>query len=184
MPTNRRHIDRESKKAEILDIAEKSLLDIGFESTTVSGIADAVGISKNSIYWYFPSKDDILAAVLRRRSERSLERKRLAGERPFVEEMLANLKQLDELSDLTAVIHERVKCSKAVAEIHAEFHAEASNSIQKGLVAMGVSATDAKMASLVIISMLEGIHLHNEKRDSETRNKLVLWIVQKLLSKH
>ena len=184
MPTNRRHIDRETKQSEILDIAEQKLLDIGFEATTVSGIADAAGIAKNAVYWYFPSKDDILAAVLRRRRERSREHRQHEKKRSFVEQLLANLNALDELSGLTAVIHDRVKCSKAVSEVHAEFHAEADRNLRAGLLSMGISEFDAKMAAAVIVSMLEGIHLHSERRDPEARNKMVLWVINRLVSNH
>ena len=87
---------------------------------------------------------------------------------------------LDELSGLTATIHERVKCSKALAQIHDAFHAESNRRIERGLRSLGISERDSKMATVALVSMLEGIHLHSGKRDSKTRDELVLWVIQRV----
>ena len=64
MPANRPHVDRDAKAAEILDAAEVLLLSDGYEAMTMASVARAAGISSNAVYWYFPSKDELLAAVL------------------------------------------------------------------------------------------------------------------------
>src|SRR5438270_13408205 len=71
MPRNRQHIDRETRVAGILDAAEELLLRDGYEPTTMAAVARAAGVASNSVYWYFPGKDDLLAAVLQRRLDRA-----------------------------------------------------------------------------------------------------------------
>lgn len=183
MATNRRHIDRETKKAEILDVAEEMLINKGFEATTVADIAHKAGVSNNAVYWYYPSKDDIFAAVLRRRHERAREYQDKSSDIPFAERALSTLKKLDTTAALTAAVHERAKYSDAVAQIHREFHADIDQQIRIGLNKMGVSEHDSEMAAAVIVAMVEGIHLHGDKRDSQARDDMVLWVIQNLIRK-
>lgn len=64
---------REQRKAErreaILNIAQQSFLDQGFDRTTMSGIAEAMGGSKGTLWSYFDSKEELFAAVIDRAAE-------------------------------------------------------------------------------------------------------------------
>jgi AcrR family transcriptional regulator len=61
---------REQRKAErreaILDIAQQSFLDQGYDRTTMSGVAEAMGGSKGTLWSYFDSKEALFAAVIDR----------------------------------------------------------------------------------------------------------------------
>lgn len=48
----------------ILDSAYKLFYREGFERTGVNEIAEATGVTKRTLYNHFPSKDDLIAAVL------------------------------------------------------------------------------------------------------------------------
>lgn len=48
----------------ILDVAAKLLRQRGYEAMTVRAIAEQVGIKAGSIYYHYPSKDAIAAAVV------------------------------------------------------------------------------------------------------------------------
>lgn len=48
----------------ILDSAYKLFYREGFERTGVDSIAEAAGVTKRTLYNHFPSKDDLIAAVL------------------------------------------------------------------------------------------------------------------------
>ena len=54
----------ERSRREILDAAAKFLRSHGYHATTLRDIAAAVGIKAGSIYYHFPSKDAIVAAVM------------------------------------------------------------------------------------------------------------------------
>ena len=54
----------EEKKQEIIRIAAELFEELGYERTSMSAIAARVGGSKATLYGYFPSKEDLLRAVL------------------------------------------------------------------------------------------------------------------------
>lgn len=63
---SRRDARREERRGAILDVAEQSFLEHGYAGTTMSGIAQALGGSKGTLWSYFPSKEALFAAVLDR----------------------------------------------------------------------------------------------------------------------
>ncbi|QNP43917.1 TetR/AcrR family transcriptional regulator [Sphingomonas daechungensis] len=54
----------EEKKREIVDVAAELFHEHGFERTSMSMIAERLGGSKATLYGYFQSKEQLLAAVL------------------------------------------------------------------------------------------------------------------------
>ena len=54
----------EEKRREIVDVASKLFEEHGFERTSMSMIAERLGGSKATLYGYFRSKEQLLAAVL------------------------------------------------------------------------------------------------------------------------
>lgn len=67
-PPSRREERRHERREAILDVAEQSFLDNGYDRTTMSGIAAVLGGSKATLWSYFASKDLLFAAVLDRAS--------------------------------------------------------------------------------------------------------------------
>jgi AcrR family transcriptional regulator len=51
-------------RGQIVKAADELFYHQGFEHTSFSAIADAVGISRGNFYYHFKTKDDILAAVI------------------------------------------------------------------------------------------------------------------------
>ena len=54
------------KREEVLDIASENFLSKGFDGTSINVMAREAGISKESIYRYFGSKEDLFLAVVER----------------------------------------------------------------------------------------------------------------------
>jgi AcrR family transcriptional regulator len=52
-------------RTRILDTALELFSEHGFEGTTLQQIADRLGFTKAALYYHFPSKDDLLEALLR-----------------------------------------------------------------------------------------------------------------------
>ena len=65
----------------IIDGAYESFWRSGFTRTNVDTIADRAGVTKRTLYSYFRSKDDLLAAVLLRYGELAAQRLQRIGER-------------------------------------------------------------------------------------------------------
>jgi AcrR family transcriptional regulator len=182
MPATRPDLDRDIKRGEVLDAAETLLLRDGYDNTAMAAIARAARVANNSVYWYFPSKDDLLAAVLRRRQERVLTEVAALATSSLEERVLALLAQLDQVANLTAAVHERASHNAAVAEMHQAFHAAAERHLESGFRDAGLSSRDARRAAAAIMAMVEGIHLHDGHRDPAARNRLILWTLQRLVA--
>ena len=180
MPATRPHLDRDLKRKQIVDAAEKLLLRSGYEATTMAAVARRAGVANNAVYWYFPSKDDLLAAVLHRRQERALAELPVPATATPDEQILAMLAQLDQVANLTATVHERAKHSSAVAEMHESFHDTADRLLQRLFRDAGLDRDDSIQAAKAMMALIEGIHLHETNRDSGARDDLVLWTLKRL----
>lgn len=66
-------MENQTKYHIILDALQELLLDRNIQCISVSDIAKKAGIGKGSIYYYFPSKDAIVNALMERNYEKTLE---------------------------------------------------------------------------------------------------------------
>lgn len=66
--TRRRRLSPEERSAQILDAAAQLLMQEGFSEVSMERLGRDVGISKALVYNYFPSRTDLLAALLTRES--------------------------------------------------------------------------------------------------------------------
>jgi len=73
MPTLRDR-QRELRTNAILDHAQAMLTRHRYANVTIDAIAAEVGISKQTLYTHFPSKEDLCVAILCREMERGIER--------------------------------------------------------------------------------------------------------------
>jgi AcrR family transcriptional regulator len=64
LPSGRREARKADRRRSILEVAERSFIEHGFANTSMSTIAAELGGSKTTLWSYFPSKDDLFAAVL------------------------------------------------------------------------------------------------------------------------
>lgn len=181
MPANRPHLKRDEKVGQIVDAAEALLMRDGYESTTMAAIASAAGVSSNAVYWYFPSKDDILAAVQGRRQQRAFARLDEISDASLVERARVALAELDAGAALTAAVHERAKHSPAVADIHEAFHRAVGERLTAAFEAAGLSPADARMAGAAIVAIVEGVHLHEAPYDPARRDELVVWALRRFV---
>ncbi|HEY1740323.1 MAG TPA: helix-turn-helix domain-containing protein, partial [Acidimicrobiia bacterium] len=51
-------------RGEILAVASELFTDKGYDATSLREIAERLGITKAALYYHFPSKEDILRALL------------------------------------------------------------------------------------------------------------------------
>ena len=57
-------------KTEIMDVAEHAVRSHGANGFSYADLSDVVGIRKASIHYHFPTKDDLLTAIMERYSAR------------------------------------------------------------------------------------------------------------------
>lgn len=60
--------DPESQRAAIFAATMEALVSLGYQKTTTQHIAKASGISKNTLYNYFPSKESLFGALVENRT--------------------------------------------------------------------------------------------------------------------
>ena len=119
MPLARTRIDRQVKMEEILASAQKRLVSGGYQNMSVAGIARELGLAQNSIYWYFPSKDELFVAVLRQMLAELAAKKPSPG-RGLVSQVLWTTDQMYELASLRAELRDRAQHSTAAADFEHE----------------------------------------------------------------
>ena len=74
----------QQKYERILDALQELLENHKLQSISVSEIAETAGIGKGSIYYYFPSKDAILEALVERSYEKPLQTAKALAGRPEI----------------------------------------------------------------------------------------------------
>jgi AcrR family transcriptional regulator len=74
-------VKSEETRRRIADAAYESFWRQGFRRTSIDGIAARAGVTKRTVYAYFRSKDDLLAAVLQRYAVLARARLRHIGDR-------------------------------------------------------------------------------------------------------
>ena len=57
---------KEDAKRRIIDAAMDVIAERGCDQMTVDDVAKKIGVTKGAIYWYFKSKEDLIAAVLKK----------------------------------------------------------------------------------------------------------------------
>jgi AcrR family transcriptional regulator len=77
------------KARQILEAARTVLGNKGYAATTISEVAAEAGVSRGLLHYYFESKEDLLARVVRLNLERSLE---------LVDQLFADCRSADELA--------------------------------------------------------------------------------------
>lgn len=152
----------------ILDVALELFAANGYRATTMSEIAERVGLSYPGLMHHFPTKEDVLAAVLRRRDERSSALAPEASRLPPFERLLTIAD--DMRADPAAVALHCVLIAEATAPdhpAHAYFtHRTAEirdrlTSAMAELRQQGLLRPDADPASLaqMVLALLNGLQL-------------------------
>lgn len=72
-PSSARSTDATDRVADILDAAADAFTQQSYDNATLDQIGEVLGVSKGSIYYHYPSKADLFAAVYRRAMEMNIE---------------------------------------------------------------------------------------------------------------
>lgn len=161
VPRNKRTQAREEKRDEIVEAARRLFVEQGYEATAISSVAQAAGVTGNTIYWYFKDKDAVLIAVLERLfAEASAEYRAIAG-RPTVELLLWVVDRLQQVSGLVATVHARVEHSPELHTWHDGFHRMAEGSLRQAIQHAGVDALLIDAEVKIGVFAIEGMLTHD-----------------------
>ena len=154
VPKTRSEHDRDHKIDEILDAAERHLLAGGYPALSMVGVARELGVAQNAVYWYFPSRDHLFVAVLRRLMGRVVARKPPAR-RGFIDQTVWMVDRLAEFHGLGVAVHERARTSAVVAEFNDEFQS-LLRTMLIGVLRPNVAEDDLEVAAAAFMSTVEG----------------------------
>lgn len=172
MPRTRSDLEREAKVEEILEVAERMVAAGGFQGLSVAAVAREVGVANSAVYWYFPSKDHLFVAVLRRMLHQVTEAKPPPGQ-GVLSQARWLVDRLEEHEPLRRGLRERAEVSADAAALHEEFERLLRGFVEHGLAGAGaVSPDDVSVAADTLLALADGLvagGLSRPRRDAALR---------------
>jgi len=173
---NRQEIPRDERAAEIVTAAAELFLKQGYSSTTMADIGRRVGATPANVYWYYPSKDELFAAVM----DRMLGRQIVALKYELVEldplsRLVRSLADMRAYRQLHQAMHHRMGESVAVTQAHDGFL-----DWIRGMVTQVTDSRDVDDPQMVIdavICVFEGV---SSIEPSRTATELIRYLLLNL----
>lgn len=119
-------------RTQILDAARNRFVEHGFDKTSLREVADDVGVTKAALYYHFPSKEDLLVALLEPLNEAGLDFvDKLTGDDParwaegiaaFIDWMLRNRDLFELIEHNEAAVSSLSYGDSDFARTHQRFH--------------------------------------------------------------
>ncbi len=167
VPRNKRPQASEEKRAEIVAAARELFVDAGYEATPMGRLAATVGVSANTIYWYFADKDDVLIAVLDAvMTDAWAEYQSVAAE-PIAARLLWVVRQLQQMNRLVSTVHARAERSPAVAQWHNNFHLLTASVFRFELESSGADPATLDAEVTIGVFAIEGLLTHPLDEDQQ-----------------
>ncbi|HBE9080799.1 TetR/AcrR family transcriptional regulator [Serratia fonticola] len=99
----------EVRRADILQAASELFQEIGYESTSVDSIVRSAGIAKGTFYYYFKSKDEVLAALAQQLCAEMVARSQIIADDP-------QLGAIEKFCAIIAAQNQTVEAGQALVE--------------------------------------------------------------------
>lgn len=176
MPRNRRDVHREAKVQEILAVAAEILRAEGYAALSHSEVARRLGLARNAVYWYFPTKDDLFAAATAQIFAAQLPPAPPAS--GFADRIQWAVDRLAELQPLNHTLHERARHSEAAAELEAAIQEQLCVRL-RDLLAPHVDPDRLDHVTMSIVVFIEGLLTH--PRTASQRRELLGFILDRLV---
>jgi AcrR family transcriptional regulator len=164
LPRNRAQIPLEERRADLVAAATEVFLTRGYEGATMDGISKAAGVTRANIYWYFKSKDEVFAAVMRQLLGRDF--RALAAEHADLDpstRLTRGLASMRSYRSLHQAMHDRLMHHEGVRETHDLWLEWLRDMVRQVLDERGIE-TDRELAAHLIEAVFEAVHLPLEHR--------------------
>jgi AcrR family transcriptional regulator len=169
------HLDRDTRREQILDAAAKMFIAQGYENSSVDDIAKLAGLSKGSIYWYFRSKLEILFELNDRCVEESQHAivRMAAADKYGIEALYKSHRELYELDQqypdrdmlfgqLYALASRYPEIRERLVEYHRRWDTTSEQLIQRAVENGLLKPIDGKLLGQAISCLYNGIHLRKQ----------------------
>ncbi|MDH6679120.1 AcrR family transcriptional regulator [Rhodococcus sp. LBL1] len=170
MPKNHQQIPKSEREAAIVEHARALFLTKGYRGTSMSAVASAAGLATGAVNWYFPSKDDLFAAVVT--SYFDEERARIESD-PEIggdpgRELVSALTTLVPYRALHREAYERMDGSEAVRTAYAQVQEWVDNRLIAAIADRVPAGADIESVAEVAHVLIEGILISGRRRDRPT----------------
>jgi len=157
-------------RSQIVDVARKIFTRYGFRKTTMEEIAAASSMGKSSIYYYYPSKEDIFKAVVEKEAlemKERLDKTIHTGEPPMLKlksYILFRLHHVRTLGNFYAALNEEALSHfDFIMEIRRKFDQDEMSVVQEileeGLSDGTFQINSSKIGAIAISTMMKGLEL-------------------------
>ena len=107
-------LDDEEARRRILDAAGRCIVRRGNTQFRMGEVADEAGVSRSTVYRYFPGRDDVLLGLMLMRVDTALEK----GSEPIVELLLRHYEPLLNRWKRAGRLHDDLDCRSIVQWLH------------------------------------------------------------------
>jgi AcrR family transcriptional regulator len=157
-------------RAQIVEVARKIFIRYGFRKTTMEEIAAATRKGKSSIYYYFPSKEEIFKAVVEKEASELKERlgKTLRTGAAPVDKLRAyirfRLHHVRTLGNFYAALNEEsLSHLDFILEIRRKFDKNEQEVVrgilEEGLKDGSFQISSSEIGAIAIVTMMKGLEL-------------------------
>jgi AcrR family transcriptional regulator len=187
--TRRRTGSTDSKtRATLIDVTEQLLLREGYASLTSRRVATDAGVTAPLIHYYFPTLDDLLIAVLRRRADEQLVRQArlLAAEEPLRALWTFNTDRRAArfLTEFIAIANHRKSIRSEIAAYAERFRAIELAALEQAVVDGRIDLGGLSPAAVLVLLSTSSRGLMNEQEiGMSTGHAEVHALVEDLLSR-
>lgn len=159
----------EERKAQILKAARDTFTERGFHKTRMTDIAEASGLSKGALYWYFESKDALILSLLEKVFEpelhdlRSLLNNDQSGQERLLtyaeraaDDIIKMLKWMPLTYEFLVLAFRRETIKTLISNFYIKNMALLENLIQQGIDSGEFRGCSARDAAIAMGSLIEG----------------------------
>lgn len=174
MAKNKRDIDAQVKRDEIVTHALDLFLAHGFENTSMAMISRSAEIAPNTVYWYFKGKDEVLLATLDRLLQTEVAAFQQKAFRSALQRLTWVVDKFTQYQQLVSAVHARLEQSPAIREWHDRYHLVLESFIAAHLAKEGLSAERAQLMATVGTFVIEGLLSH--PHSAAQRKAILAWL--------
>jgi TetR/AcrR family transcriptional regulator, regulator of autoinduction and epiphytic fitness len=176
MARNKRDIDPQVKRDEIIASALALFLQHGFDDTSMATVARHAAIAPNTVYWYFAGKDELLLATM----DKVLQERASAYLAERFDTSLLRLTwvmdQFDTYRQLMLAVHARLDSSPLVRDWHDRYHQGLEHLITGHLMKEGQGPEQAHLMATIGTFVIEGLLTH--PHSGAQRQAILSWLVR------
>ena len=182
MAKNRREIDSEHKRQEILLAARQLLLAEGYDATSMSRLAKEAGVAPNTLYWYFKDKDELLIDILDELVAEALAEYLSVQAQSLDKQLLWLLDKFDAVPHVITTVHNRMNFAESIKIWHQRFHFMLESLVVNQLMLHGLKQEECVAAAKIATFVVEGLLSHHAGNACE-RETIAKFLISKIALK-